>query len=710
VGEAARPEIRHAQSSLSAARDEGEAKSRREQWIAMVAEAEPVRAARDRAFKGVRSARARVFLGSGLILFLELVLIRELGAKVVHLSYFTNFVLLGSFLGVGLGFLASGKRFSVARLSPLLLVGLLALVVLLPVQIDRRSDQVIYFTEVDPSGPPPWVMLPVIFLAVAACVMGPAQLVGRSFRHLPALDAYRADLLGSLAGIATFTAFAFLEAPPLLWGLVLVALFIALLGTLRVVTFSCALLIAFFVADLPSDRMTWSPYYRIVYDQIAFGGGEVGLNVNVNGIPHQVARGTEGRLRDDPLYGVPYDRLGSGAPGRVLVVGAGTGNDVAVALSKGAASVDAVEIDPKILDLGRRYHPDRPYEDPRVTTHVDDGRAFLERTDARFDLILFALPDSLALVTGGGAIRLESYLFTREAMAAVRNHLTERGGFAMYNLYREDWLVDRYAGTVASAFGHEPCVDKVERVGGQAVVSVAVDQDDQRCARTAAPADRVAPSTDDRPFPYFRGGDIPALYLFALAGILLISLVAVRLLAGPLRSMRPYSDLFFMGAAFLLLETKSVTTFALLFGTTWVVNAVVFAGVLVAVLFAVETTRRVRTPTLPILYMGIAAALILAYVVPNASLLALPVLPRLVAAVALAFAPIFLANLAFAKRFADTEDAPSAFGVNILGAMVGGCIEYFALIVGFRNLLIVAGLLYLVAFALLPRRGARTIA
>jgi hypothetical protein len=345
----------------------------------MVAEAEPVRAARDRVFTGVRSARARVFLGSGLILFLELVLIRELGAKVVHLSYFTNFVLLGSFLGVGLGFLASGRRGSIARLSPALLAGLLALVTLLPVQIDRRSDQVIYFTRVEPSGPPTWVMLPIIFIAVAACVMGPAQLVGRSFRELPALDAYRADLLGSLAGIALFTGFAFLGAPPLVWGLVLVGLFVTLLGTARVVMFSCALLIALFVADLPSDRMTWSPYYRIVYEQLEFGGGEVGLNLNVNGVPHQVARGTEGRLRDDPLYGVPYERVARGSLGRVLVVGAGTGNDVAVALSKGAARVDAVEIDPKILDLGRRYHPDRPYDDPRVTTHVDDGRAFLER-------------------------------------------------------------------------------------------------------------------------------------------------------------------------------------------------------------------------------------------------------------------------------------------------------------------------------------------
>jgi hypothetical protein len=171
--------------------------------------------------------------------------------------------------------------------------------------------------------------------------------------------------------------------------------------------------------------------------------------------------------------------------------------------------------------------------------------------------------------------------------------------------------------------------------------------------------------------------------------------------------MRPYADLFFMGAAFLLLETKNVTTFALLFGTTWIVNAIVFAGVLVAVLLAVETTRRVRTPSLPVLYVGIAAALALAYAIPNASLLALSMSPRLIAATALAFAPIYLANLAFAKRFSMTDDVPGAFGVNVLGSMVGGCIEYAALLVGFRNLLLVAGLLYLAAFMLLPRRAAR---
>ena len=63
--------------------------------------------------------------------------------------------------------------------------------------------------------------------------------------------------------------------------------------------------------------------------------------------------------------------------------------------------------------------------------------------------------------------------------------------------------------------------------------------------------------------------------------------------------MRPYLDLALLGAAFLLLETRGVTRFALLFGTTWLVNALVFAGVLVVVLLAVEITRTVATASLP---------------------------------------------------------------------------------------------------------------
>ncbi|WP_449062733.1 spermidine synthase [Planomonospora algeriensis] len=389
----------------------------------------------------------------------------------------------------------------------------------------------------------------------------------------------------------------------------------------------------------------------------------------------------------------------------MLIVGAGSGTDVAIALSKGAKRVDAVEIDPRLRELGGAHHPDRPYADPRVTVHITDGRAFLEQTGKKYDLILFALPDSLTLVSGASSLRLESYLFTREAMEAAREHLKPGGAFSMYNYYRESWLVDRLASTVQAAFGHKPCVDVVSTAGQQAVITAGVTARAQSCGAewAGATAATPPPSGDDRPFLYLKDRTIPQIYVVTLLLILIVSLLAVRVVAGPYRRMRPYADLFLLGVAFLLLETKSVTGFALLFGTTWVVNAIVFAGVLVAVLAAVEVTRRLRTPSLSVMYGVLLAGLALAWLVPDSWLLGLPVPVRAVVAVLVAFLPIFAANVVFAKRFADSADGTTAFGANLLGAMVGGCLEYLALVIGYQALLIVAGLLYLGAFALLPR-------
>ena len=106
----------------------------------------------------------------------------------------------------------------------------------------------------------------------------------------------------------------------------------------------------------------------------------------------------------------------------------------------------------------------------------------------------------------------------------------------------------------------------------------------------------VPPSTDDRPFLYLREPQIPGFYLVALALIALASAALIRLSGASFVAMRGYADLFFMGAAFLLLETKSVVQFALLFGTTWFVNALVFIGVLASVYVAIETAMRVRLP------------------------------------------------------------------------------------------------------------------
>ncbi|GAB7006686.1 hypothetical protein JCM18899A_41590 [Nocardioides sp. AN3] len=648
----------------------------------------------------------RLVLGSALMLFLELALIRWLGANIVHLSYFTNFVLLGSFLGVGLGFLISRRSWSVLPWTPVLLAALVVVVRLVPVSIDRANADVIFFTSLHTTGPPSWLVLPVVFLMSAAIMIGPAEVVGRCFPQLPSLTAYRWDLVGSLIGIALFSVLSFAWAPSYVWGtLAAVALVVLVSGKARLLAVAAGVvMVVALVIESTGAGVSWSPYYKITTREVHDAQYGTRTYISVNGVPHQSMSSARWKLnRASQIYGAPYEHRGNAPLRNVLVVGAGSGSDVAIALSKGAQHVDAVDIDPRIVQIGVQGNPDKAYADPRVTRHINDGRAFLEGTSQKYDLILFALPDSLSLVSGGSQIRLESFLFTEEALELARDHLSSDGLFSMYNYYRQPWLIDRLGGTAATAFGHAPCIDLFG--GATAVISAAKDAANQRCGAQnhELASSYVKPARDDRPFVYYRGGMLPALYLWALGGIVVVSLVAVRLLGGPFRTMRPYADLFFMGAAFLLLETKNIATFALLFGTTWVVNALVFGGVLLIVLAAVETTRRVRTPPLPVVYALIAIALAIAYVVKPEWLLAFPFWPRLVLATLLAFLPIYLANIAFAKRFAESSDSQSAFAVNLLGAMVGGCLEYAALFTGYRNLLIVVALLYLTAFLLKPR-------
>src|SRR6188768_3376706 len=105
----------------------------------------------------------RLVLGSALMLFLELALIRWLGSNIVHLSYFSNFVLLGSFLGVGIGFLVSRRSWTLIPVAPVLLALLIVGVRLFPVTLDRTGSDVIYFTSLQATGPPAWLMLPFVF-------------------------------------------------------------------------------------------------------------------------------------------------------------------------------------------------------------------------------------------------------------------------------------------------------------------------------------------------------------------------------------------------------------------------------------------------------------------------------------------------------------------------------------------------------------------
>ncbi len=653
-------------------------------------------------------SRTRLVLLSALMLLVELALIRWVGSNVVYLSYFSNFVLLGSFLGIGLGFLRANAKTDLFRWAPLGLGALVAFIAFFPVKIDRTGSNLIFFGEAAKTGLPAWVTLPVIFLAVAAVMTMIAQGVAKTFALFEPLEAYRLDICGSIIGIVVFSGLSFLRAPPLGWGLVAGALFVVLgidfksaVGALQGAAIAGFVILLAVESLAPHD--SWSPYYKVTTVPVADGS----YRVDVNGIPHQAISSTEQRRQVEPLYFVPYERSASKKLDDMLIVGAGNGTDVAIALQNNAQHVDAVEIDPRLYELGKELQPQHPYQDPRVTPHIDDGRAFLHSTDKKYDTILFALPDSLTLVSGQSQLRLESFLFTMQALTEARDHLKPGGVFAMYNYYRENWLVDRLANTLQEVYGHPPCLD-LGTSGHFALMTIGKDPAATTCpTRWAAGADTVpAPAADDYPFLYLKTRGIPTIYLLALGLILLASLAAVRVASGPLGSMRPFFDLFCMGAAFLLLETKSVVQFALLFGTTWFVNALVFAGILLSVLAAIEVAQRIPRGLTKLLYVALGISLVVAFFFPLDRLLTLGVPARFAVATTLAFAPIFLANLIFADRFRDIGSSTVAFGANLLGAILGGVLEYGSLLVGYRKLLIGVALLYGLAFLTRPRRRA----
>ena len=649
------------------------------------------------------------------MLFLELALIRWIGANDVYVAFLANLVLLASFLGIGIGFLRAGRTPSLLPWAPVALALLVAFLLAFPVKLERVRGPNAWQGAFGFGAIPRSLSLGVIFLltvAVMACI---GHGVGEAFRRFRPLESYRLDILGSIGGVAAFTLLSFLRLPPIAWGGVASALFVVLIGPRwQLVGIAAVVGLLVFESLLPHDH--WSPYYKVtaVYSpekNVLHHEVHGVLKVWANDIPHQTAYPVSTLRWFEPFYFFPYRHVDRSSLDDVLIVGAGTGNDVAVALSEGAKRIDAVEIDPVIQRLGSRYHPDHPYQDPRVHVHIDDGRAFIERTDRHYDLILFALPDSLTLIAGQGSLRLENYLFTIESMRTVRGLLKPGGTFAMYNYY-QSFLLDRYAGTLDTVYGRAPCVElgQGDAVRRQAVLTESLGP--ARGCTTTWHGTREEAPTDDHPFPYLRHRAIAPFYWRTLLLMLLASILLIAGASGGVagfRGMRRYVDLAFMGGAFLLLETKNVVQFALLFGTTWVVNSLVFAGVLLSVYAAIEAARHVRLPRPRVLYVALLGALALSWAIAPASLLSLAPVWRFLAAGSLAFAPIFLANLVFAQRFRETASATTAFAANLLGAMVGGMLEYLSLITGYRALLLVVAGLYGLAFLTTPRRATEAV-
>ncbi len=574
---------------------------------------------------------------------------------------------------------------------PLLVLIMVILVALNKFTLLVNSTDVLYYGagETQSAKAENFLVLPLIFGMVTLCFIPLSRLFGQLFTQVKPLSAYTFDIIGSLAGIACFYTIAYFALPPLLWFLVL-AVFILLLSSRTVLAASSAMFLASIIIVWQLQIGTyWSPYYKIILHPAIPSGYIVDVN-NAGGhqsmIPWQYK---------EPFYRRVYELFPGGSFHHALILGAGSGSDTATALAYGVQSVTAVEIDPLILQLGKQFNPDHPYSNPRVKLVVNDGRNFLENSTEHYDLIIFALPDSLTLTSSNTSLRLESFLLTQNSIATARAHLTSNGLLILYNFYRTNWLLDKLVNMVGHTFSQEPLISTYGGRGRGAVIMAG-----PRLTELAPGAfgpyhefpnptnDRLhvigegyysltpasTPATDDWPFLYLVDHSFPLLYIEGLAMVLVFALGGTLTLA-PRRVLRRFDwHMFSLGAAFMLLEVRSLTTFSLLFGSTWLVNSLVFFAILSSVLLAILFNRRFKVKRIAPVYLLLFAILILNILLPPEALLLNNPVIRYILASALAFAP---------------------------------GLEYFSMLTGYRLLLIPVIAFYALALLLRGRSGQK---
>ncbi len=382
----------------------------------------------------------------------------------------------------------------------------------------------------------------------------------------------------------------------------------------------------------------------------------------------------------------------------VLVVGSGGGVDVEAALLHGAVHVDAVEIDPVIIHLGHQYNASQSYKDPRVSIHNTDARAFFKQTNKRYDMVVFGFLDSQGLFSQMSNVRLDGYVYTRESFREAFS-LLKKGGLLSISFFSQgkSWLIDRLIGMVRSATDTVPLVyvrptGQFFILAGKGFVPTWLEHSTSYRRIEWNPSG-TPEALDDWPYLYLRQRFIPLDYLINIAALLAISLVFVFFSSrGNKKGLNLH--FFFLGAGFLLLETKSITTISLYFGTTWLVSMIVILGVLIMVLLANLVASRLRGFSF-YLYLPLVASVGFLYFFPSQNVLAWSFLGRLIYSLLVIPLPIFFAGLIFSSTFRQSEDPSFSFGSNMLGAMVGGFVEYLGMITGMKALLLVVVVFYL---------------
>jgi len=674
---------------------------------------------------------------------MEIAVIRWLSAEIRTLAFFKNLILLASFLGLAIGFAVVGKGRDYLR-NFIPLWGLFCLIVV-AMSVFTGGKLSYYPGSADELlwGIQPasfWLSLG-IFLVIALifflmCVflfVPLGQATGEEMAKHPPVQAYAVNIVASLLGVWLFSLVSYLHTPPVVWfaiGLTGLSLYYARRKLLnwRAVTIFVLSLVSIAAVGW---KAIWSPYNRLVLRELYWpnpqGDSQVkhGYMLNVQQVVYQSAvdlsESNLARLEGvipEVYYewfewasftqGIPYRLVEPGSS--VLIVGSGMGTDVSAALRGNAGPIDAVDIDPAIVDLGRELHPEQPYADARVQVYVGDARSFFNKTSRTYDLVVFGFLDSHTLLSGMSSVRLESFVYTLDSFERVKSLLNPGGHVVVSFATNEWWVEERLGRMMAQVFGEEQTYyyQGLEGLYGTTYVAGPVTPE-QRTEAKLTPwqpdpsYDGIPLATDDWPNLYLRDRVVPNGYWQTLLVILLVFLLLVARTFP--EALRPDWHFFLLGAAFLLIEFKSVTALALLFGTTWFVNSLAISGVLIMVLFANLYVLRHPEVHIGRAYGLLFASLLLGYLFPLEWLVGLPVVIKALVSMALLSLPMLFAGMIFSESLRRAGETSRPIASNFLGSAAGGLLEYSSLLWGVRSLYVVATGIYLAAMAVVFRRS-----
>lgn len=710
----------------------------------------------------------RLFLISFLILYLEIACIRWIPANISVLAYYSNVILISCFLGLGIGCLLAHHPRKLIKIFPFTF----GLTVLLAITFERNTTPSLYaqimvvgtliltlvfllviskylgryfaistiilaiiglFIIISPGsignivkqfseGIHIWdlryriklyaLITPFVFILNCLNFMALGQILGQEMAlHLP-LKAYMINIFGSLIGIVGFAIISFGEIPPPYWFAISFILLIPFLWVERRIIISLIIFVgAIAIIYCSSAGLFWSPYYKIKLFEPESDGT---FSLDVNDCFHQVTLNlSESNVRNNSerahwkrLYDLPYQFF---MPKKVLVVGAGTGNDVAAAIRYKVPEIHAVEIDPVILRIGKKRHPEHPYDHPSVKLIIDDARSYFRNTDERYDLIVYGLLDSHTIFSSMSSVRLESFVYTLEGIKEAKNILTDKGIiYISFCVSERHWISDKISNMLKEAFGSKPLIlgftfDERKLPPTIFLISNSVDMQTfgsiGEFEKQDFPAEvDVTIPTDDWPHLYIKVKSLTTTYTITLAILLILSLLISFIV---IKRVTKFSPFFFaLGLAFMLLETKSISSASLLFGATWIVSSVIIASILALILIANFIIMSLKRPLqkLWIIWLLLFISIIANYLIPTSSFLIENMLIRIIIAGGIITIPIFFAALLFSNYFQQTKDIPNALGANLIGAVIGGFGEYSSLLFGYKALFIFIAVFYLIGW------------